>query len=146
MTTPRGVLAVDHGTKRTGFAVADPLRITAAPLEVWQGSGDAPELIDHVASLCAERDIGVFVVGMPFNMDGSEGPRAADVRAFCAKLSQRFPDATVVPWDERLTTKEAEALLREAGVAPKDRKGERDAWSALVILRDWIESGEPGLP
>lgn len=140
----RGVLAVDHGTKRTGFAVADPLRITAAPLEVWEGRGDAPELIDRVAELCAERDVGVFVVGMPFNMDGTEGGRAADVRAFCTKLAERFPTAKVIPWDERLTTKEAEALLREAGIAPKDRKSERDAWSALVILRDWLESGAPG--
>jgi putative Holliday junction resolvase len=138
-----GVIAVDHGSKRTGFAVADALRITTAPLDVWEGPGDAPELVEHIAKLCDERDVDTFVVGMPFNMDGTEGPRAADVRSFCTRLAERFPGVSVIPWDERLTTKEAESLLREAGIAPKDRKGARDAWSALVILRDWMESGEP---
>jgi putative pre-16S rRNA nuclease len=143
MPAPRAAIAIDHGAKRTGFAVADGLRITAAPLGAWHGPGDAPELVEHVARLCAERDVGTFVVGLPRNMDDSEGPRAAEVRAFARRLAERFPAVAVVLWDERLTTKEAEALLREAGRRPEERRAERDAWSALVILRDWIASGEP---
>jgi putative Holliday junction resolvase len=139
----RGAIAIDHGTRRTGFAVADPLRITAVPLATWRGAGDAPELLEHIDGLLAERDVGTLVVGLPLDMDGGEGPRAAEVRVFALRLARRFPALEVVTWDERLTTKEAEALMSEAGVARRDRRAERDAWSALVILRDWIASGEP---
>jgi putative Holliday junction resolvase len=139
----RGAIAIDHGTRRTGFAATDPLRIATTLLASWHGAGDAPELLEHIGGLLAERDVGTLVVGLPLDMDGGEGPRAAEVRAFARRLAQRFPALEVVTWDERLTTKEAEALMREAGVARRDRRGERDAWSALVILRDWIASGEP---
>ncbi|MCB9913783.1 MAG: Holliday junction resolvase RuvX [Planctomycetes bacterium] len=139
----RAVLAVDHGTKRTGFASTDPLRIATRPLEVWQGAGDDPRLVEHVARLAAERDAGVVLVGLPYNMDGTLGPRAQDVLRFARALAARLPDVAVVPRDERLSTKEAEALLREAGHHGDARKARRDSWSALVLLRDWLDAGEP---
>ena len=134
------VLAIDHGDKRVGFAVADPLRIATQALEGWRGPGD---LLDHLESLLAEREVSVLLVGLPVNMDGSDGPRAAIVRAFAEKLSARFPTQEIVLYDERLTTKAAEDLLRESGVPPKHRRERRDSASALVLLRDWIASGEP---
>lgn len=139
-----GVLAIDHGTKRTGFAVVDPLRIAAHALDTWRGPGGEAELFTFVQQLLDERDVRIFLVGMPLNMDGSEGPRAADVRAFVTRLAARFPRVKVVTWDERLTTKAAEELLRESGHHGKDARAKRDSWSALVLLRDWMESGEPG--
>lgn len=136
------VLAIDHGTKRTGFAVADPLRISLNALEPWRGAGDAPGLFEHVAAILAERSVSTFLVGMPFNMDGSEGPRAAEVRAFAERLRARFPRVALHFVDERLSTKEAEELLRESGLRGEKARALRDSFSALVLLRDWIRAGE----
>ena len=136
------VLAIDHGTKRTGFAVTDPLRITTQALETFHGSEESA-LLDHLAELCDERVVGAFVLGLPYNMDGTEGPRAAEVRAFAARLVQRFPRVRVGYQDERLSTKAAEELLKEAGLHGEDRRAKKDSMAALVILRDWIEAGEP---
>jgi len=139
-----GVLAIDHGTKRTGFAVADALRLGTFALDTFHGSGSGEELLAHVAKLCEERTIGTFLVGFPYQMDGTEGGRAADVKLFTARLGARFPRVAIVLYDERLTTKAADEMLIEAGHTGADRKARRDSWSALVLLRDWIESGEPG--
>ena len=137
------VLAIDQGTKKTGFAVADPLRIAVQPIEQVALAGESDELLDFIAGLLDERDVDTFRIGLPFNMDGTEGGRAADVRRFGSRLNERFPKVEVLYWDERLTTKEAEDLLRSAGYSGRQAKDVKDSWSALVLLRDWIESGEP---
>ena len=138
------VLAIDHGTKHTGFAATDRLRVATRALEVWHGPGDSEELVEHVARLVDERDVTVVLVGAPLNMDGSAGPRARDVERFASRLAARLPEVELVPCDERLSSKEAEQLLREAGRGPAERRELRDSWSALVLLRDWLEAGEPG--
>lgn len=146
---PRGssvtgaVLAFDHGTKRCGFAFADALRITSQALEPWRGPAPEAELFAFVEKLLSERDVRIFLVGLPLNMDGTSGGRAQDVLAFVERLKQRFPRIETITWDERLTTKAAEELLRESGHRGADARARRDSWSALVLLRDWIESGEP---
>jgi putative Holliday junction resolvase len=138
-----GVLAIDHGTKRTGFAVTDALRLAVFALDPFRGDGASTDLVEHVAGVCAERTIGVFLVGFPYDAKGQEGGRALDVRAFTERLRARFPAIEIVLYDERLTTKAAEDLLRESGLHGAERKARRDSWSALVLLRDWIDSGEP---
>ncbi|MFT5050856.1 MAG: putative Holliday junction resolvase [Chlamydiales bacterium] len=138
-----GAIGIDHGTKRTGFAVTDALRIHISPLGAFHGPGDDPGLIEHIATLLDERDVAVLVVGMPYNMDGSTGPRAESVLAFMRALSARFPKVEVLAHDERLSTKEAEELLRDSGLSAAKRRQQRDSWSALVILQDWIRAGEP---
>ncbi len=148
MSAPRarakgGVLAIDHGTKRTGFAVSDALRLGVFALEPFHGDGGGTELVEYVARLCDERAIATFLVGFPYDATGGEGGRARDVRAFTERLGARFPGTEVVLYDERLTTKAAEDLLRESGHHGSERKARRDSWSALVLLRDWIDSGEP---
>lgn len=135
-------LAIDHGTKRTGFAVTDPLRITTQALETFHGTEETA-LLERIAALCSERVVGAFVLGLPYNMDGSEGPRAAEVRAFAARLMARFPRVRIGYQDERLSTKAAEELLKEAGMHGEERRAKKDSMAALVILRDWIEAGEP---
>lgn len=141
MTRPGAVLALDLGEKKTGFAVADATRVAVHALETARLSG--PDLLEHVAELLGERDVATLLVGLPLHMDGTRGPRAAAVEAFASELRARFPAVEVVTFDERLTTKEAEDLLRRSGFRGKDAKARRDSWSALVLLRDWIESGEP---
>ncbi len=139
---PRRVaLGVDHGTRRTGFAAADASRILVTPLDPVQG-GDA-EALDAIAALCEERDVGVLVVGYPLHMDGAAGPRVAEVDAFIARAEERFPELGVVRQDERLTTREAEERLREAGYHGAQRKARKDSWSAMILLEDWIGAGEP---
>ena len=143
MERKAGVLAIDHGEKRAGFAVVDALRIATHALGGWRGPGGEMELFDHVERLLAERDVAVLLVGLPLNMDGSDGPRAVAVRGFAARLAARFPRQEVVLYDERLTTKAGEDLLREMGVPASKRREAKDSASALVLLRDWIASGEP---
>ena len=137
----RPVLAIDHGTKRTGFAVVDALRIAITPLETAHATGEA--LLRHITKLLDERDISHFVVGYPLNMDGTPGPRAADVDAFIAALRAKFPKVHIARQDERLSTKEAEARLVEAGLTGAARKARKDSWSAAVLLEDWLRAGEP---
>ncbi|MCZ6596931.1 MAG: Holliday junction resolvase RuvX [Planctomycetota bacterium] len=139
-----GVLAIDVGTKRTGFAVADPQRIVTQALGVCPFGEDSRELLDHIAGLLEERDVGTLLVGLPLDMDGREGARAQATRRFVGRLAERFPGLDVVPYDERLTTKAAEELLREVGHSGRAGRKLRDSYSALVLLRDWVVSGEPG--
>ena len=135
------VIAIDHGTKSTGFAVTDALRASLQPLAPFRGG--RAELLDHIEELAGERDVEAFVVGLPLNMRGDEGPRAKDVRGFLAELAARFPLVRVVALDERLTTKAGEELLREQGVRGARARELRDSASAVVLLRDWLASGEP---
>jgi putative Holliday junction resolvase len=90
--------------------------------------------------IISEQGVGGLVVGLPLNMDGSEGPMAAEARAFGAWLEAgtRLPVAFE---DERLSTDEAEAFLRGAGLRPSDRKKLRDSVAAAVILRSVLERG-----
>lgn len=140
---PGAVLAIDHGAKRTGFAATDPLRIATRPLELWSGPGDSPRLVQYVAELVLELGADTVLVGMPLHMDGSRGRRAAEVEGFIRRLSARLAGVSVLERDERLTTKEAEELLRAAGFDLRRMRERRDCWSALVLLRDWLEAGEP---
>jgi len=139
----RAALAIDHGSKRSGFALADALRITTAPLAPYHGPGDSPELLRAIDAILRERDVDTFLVGWPLNMDGGVGARAQAVQAFVDALRARFPKHRIIRYDERLTTKAAEELLRDADVPIAKRRELRDSFSALVLLRDWIASGEP---
>jgi putative Holliday junction resolvase len=143
MQRKAGVLAIDHGAKRAGFAVVDPLRIAAHALDGWRGRGGEPALFEHIEKLLSERDVSTLLLGLPLDMDGGEGPRAAEVRAFAARLAARFPELEIVLYDERLTTKAAEEMLRGMDLGRGERRARRDSFSALVILKDWLASGEP---
>ena len=141
------VLAIDHGTKRTGFAVVDALRVAPCPLAICSAPGDSTELLEHVSGLMRERHVARLLVGLPLGADGSEGSRAADVRRFAERLAQHLrPEFGAVPVtfiDEHLTSKEADRMLVEAGYRGARRKERRDSWSALVMLTAWLEEGEP---
>jgi putative Holliday junction resolvase len=138
-----GILAIDPGVKKSGFAFSDRLRISMRPLEYLRTEGVEERLLKHIAELRAELDISTLLVGMPYHMNGEEGERAKDVRRLIEVLRARFPDLAVHAYDERLTTKEAESRLREAGYRVKEIMQRKDSMSALVLLEDWIESGEP---
>lgn len=133
-----GVLAIDYGDKKCGFASTDALRIAREPLGVLRHEGREEDLFLHLERLLAERDIDTLIVGLPLHMDGRPGARAETVLAFSARLRARFPALSVEEWDERLTSKEAESRLRALGRTGREIRAERDSWSALVLLEDWL--------
>ena len=135
----------DSHTKSSSFLEPNTMganTITEVKVDAVTATGDA--LTRHIAKLLEERDVAHFVVGYPLNMDGTPGPRARDVDAFIATLETRFPRVKVVRQDERLTTKEAESRLVEAGHKGDARKARKDSWSAAILLEDWLRAGEPG--
>lgn len=136
-------VAVDLGDKRTGLAVGDSVTGLVSPLEVAEVSvsergGEA--LLDTVARAIDEQigaAAGELVVGLPVNMDGTEGPRAKLVRALGERLGKRT-GRTVHYQDERLTSSEADWSMARTGLTRKRKKERRDALAAAAILRDFL--------
>ncbi len=132
------VLGVDFGDRRTGVAVSDDSRTIAFPRETLE-CPRVEQAAAAVARLAAAEQVAEIVVGLPVNMDGSRGPRAARTEEFLAELARR----TAVPlrrWDERLSTKVAEAVLIEAGTSRAKRRGVVDKLAAQVILQNYLDA------
>ena len=138
------VLCIDHGARRIGLAWSDPLLMMAHPGEVMQ-SRSWKEDLAYLQALCADKEVGLVVVGLPRNMDGSEGPQARIVKEFAAKLAVGL-GFEVVTWDERLSSLEADGILDEQGLRRGTRKGRqrrkaaRDAIAASLILASFLEA------
>lgn len=133
-------LGIDVGRARIGVALADEVLRTARPLRVVERRGDVPDLA-VLAELAAEFEVTQAVVGLPLNMDGSEGPSADFARRFAAKLGSAL-NVPVVLHDERLSTFEAESRLRDRGIPAREQRSQIDAEAAAVILQDWLD-GSP---
>ena len=132
-------LAVDYGGKRTGLAVCDPLGIAAHPLSAVV-STDLDETVAAILREVSDRQVVRLLVGIPYLPDGREGEQVQNVRVFLDALRRRLPEGMeVLERDERHTTKEAEALLREAGLDPRKHKDKIDSLAAVVILREWLD-------
>ena len=144
-------LCIDLGDKRTGLALGDAITRIVSPLDVLevpidQRGGEA--LLDAIAA--AIRDHlgdspyakGELVVGLPLNMDGSEGPRAKLVRAFADRLAQRCPRPLHFQ-DERLSSADADWHMARSGLTHKQKKLRRDALAAAAILRDYLAALAP---
>lgn len=129
------VLGIDHGSVRVGLAISDELGIFAMPLEVVP----LASALTRIAELVQQRKIGMIVLGMPRNMDGSYGPKTEEVRRFAEKLKTKV-SIEIRFWDERLTTLGAERALREADVSSKKRKEVIDQLAAQQILEGFLES------
>ncbi len=131
------VLAIDYGDARTGVAVSDPLGLLAGETFVitqW----DPEKLADQLAQAARDRGAETLVLGLPKNMDGTEGPRAERSRALKALLEAR--GMNVVLWDERRTTVDAHRILRENGKKEKKHKAVVDAVAAALILEGYLGS------
>ena len=135
---PRGVLiGIDLGTKTIGVARSDPDRRLATGIETIARknfSADAQRLL----ALAAERSATGFVLGLPINMDGSEGPRAQSTRAFARNLAARVA-VPLAFWDERLSTQAVERQLIEADVTRKRRAEVIDRMAAAYILQGALD-------
>ena len=130
-------LGIDVGRARIGLALADGVLRTARPLRVLERRGDVPDLA-VIAEVAAEYEVTEAVVGLPLNMDGTEGGSAAFARRFAARLGEALK-IPVALQDERLSTFEAESRLRERGLSVKESRAQVDAEAAAVILQDWLD-------
>ncbi len=131
-------LAVDLGAKRTGIAAGDDVTRLVQPVEVLQVPR-GPALMDALAKAVDRHGPDALVLGIPINMDGTEGAAAKDVRAFAAELVART-GLPVHLQDERLTSFEADARMAQSGRTHKQKKELRDALAAAAILEDWLDA------
>jgi len=130
-------LGLDVGRARIGLALADDVLRTARAHRTVPRHGDDADL-DAIAAVASEFEVTRAVVGLPLNMDGTEGGSARMARAFAARLGTRL-GVPVELQDERLSTFEASTRLRDQGLSARDQKGLIDAEAAAVILQGWLD-------
>lgn len=130
-------LAIDYGDRRIGLAVSDLLGITAQPVGYITVNGDR-DALRQLVKYVKEYQVEKFVLGLPKNMDGSEGPRVEKTRAFAEKLQGDFPQIPIAFYDERMTTIVAERAL--IGMNVKKKEGKKDMLSAAIILQGYLET------
>ena len=131
------VMGIDYGDARTGIAISDAEGLLVGQTRVishW----DTEEMAKQAASLAAQTGVERLVVGLPRNMDGTEGSRAQLCRAFADRLHELTGLETVM-WDERRTTVDAHRILTQAGKHGKKRKQVVDAVAASLILEGYLE-------
>ena len=127
-------LCIDLGDKRTGLAVCDSDEIIASPIGVIEGGGN---LSDQVLKTIQQYGAEAVVLGLPLNMDGSEGDRAAVVRKFARELSEKI-EIPIFFQDERLSSYSAQNRLSRTGLTHKKKKNRMDAIAAAEILKEFI--------
>ncbi len=140
------MLGIDAGERRVGVAMSDELRLLASPLTVLdrRPHGLAP-VLDALAAIVHKEHVRAMVIGLPLNADGSVGPQARRAQEF-ARVAERVVGVPVSLWDERLSTREAEAIVRAQGrnVRRLRQRGELDAVAAAAILQDYLDHHAPG--
>ena len=137
------LLGLDYGSKTVGVAASDALGLTVQPVEtiVRKEETKLRRTLARIETLCREMEIGEVVVGLPLNMDDSEGERAQLARAFGLAV-ERQTGLPVRYEDERLTTREADGILEETGRPKKDRKAVIDQLAAVLILESFMARKE----
>ena len=130
------IMGIDFGDARTGLAVSDEMNILVG--DAWTLNQRKPELVaEEIAAEAAKRGVQRLVLGLPKNMDGSEGPRAEKCREFAELLGTKT-DLPIVMWDERRSSIEAHAILHANGKKEKKRRKTVDAVAASLILEGYL--------
>lgn len=132
-------MALDYGRRRIGVAASDPLRVVAQPRGVVHAGLPPVEPGEALLERVRELEPAVIVVGVPLHMDGSEGDMALEAREFARRLGAAT-GIEIVARDERLTTVEAERMIRALDLPKRKRedRGLRDAMAAVVLLEDYL--------
>ncbi|MHC4068577.1 MAG: Holliday junction resolvase RuvX [Planctomycetota bacterium] len=129
-------LAIDYGNKRTGLATCDPNETIATPLTVLTTSEDLP---NKIAQIMETENADAVIIGLPINMDGSEGFQAKRVRQFAEQLERQL-NMTIHFQDERLSTFGAQEKLGQTDLSKKKKGSRLDAVAAAQILQDFLEA------
>lgn len=131
------ILAIDYGTKRTGIAVSDPLRLIAGGLETVPTHGLMPWLKQYMAA----EDVDIIVVGKPSRLDGTPSESFAHIKPFFVRLQREFPDKEIAWQDERFTSAIAQRAIIDGGVRKMARRDKSlvDKVSAAIILESYMD-------
>lgn len=132
------IIAIDLGTKRTGLAVTDPLRMLANPMETIETSG----LLAYLKAYFAKEEVDTIVLGLPIRLNGKDNEMTPKVMEMKGKLEQEFPSKKIELIDERFTSKMAMQSMISMGSKKKDRRekaGNLDKVSAAIILQSYLE-------
>ncbi len=132
------ILAIDLGTKRTGLAVTDSLKMLANPLETIETG----KLLEYIKTYCAKEEVDTLVLGYPTRLDGSSNEMTPRVISMKDRLEKEFPDKKIALIDERFTSKMAMQSMIAMGSKKKDRKekaGNLDKVSAAIILQSYLD-------
>ncbi len=132
------ILAIDHGTVRMGIAVSDELKMISLPLEVVPAV-PFKAFLARVRAIIREKEVEQIIVGMPRNMNGTYGTSAMKVRQFIIVLKEAVA-VPIMPWDERLTSAQANRVLDEAHVSHDKRKRAVDMMAAGILLQSYLDS------
>jgi len=132
------ILGIDYGRARIGLSLSDPLGITAQPLAVIRVESQK-DAVERVAGVVAEHGVERIVLGLPLNMNGTEGPMVGEVRAFAVVLEKKT-GLKPVEWDERLTSSEALSALGQGERSWRKMKEKMDAVAAQFLLQSHLDS------
>lgn len=132
------ILGIDYGDKRIGLALSDPMEIIAGALGTYNATGDDDADAEYIVETAAKNDVKLIVMGLPKNMDGSEGERATKVCRF-GEILEGKSGLKVVYKDERLSSVSANRVLDEANVHWKKRKNVVDTMAAQIILQSYLD-------
>ena len=144
MSSHGRLLGIDFGDVRIGLAICDAAQVIASPLATYvraDAEGDAR----FFQQLVMSESVAGLVVGLPIHLDGREGEKAAQARAFGRWLAE-ITKLPVVFWDERFTTVDAERALLDAGLTNRRRKARRDRVAAQIMLQAYLDAGCPKDP
>ena len=132
-------LSLDVGDKTVGIAVSDPLGLTAQGVKTVLRTSNKKDIAE-IGELISQYEVEKLIIGLPKNMNGTEGERCEIVRNFAAKISAAYPEVEQIFWDERLSTVAAEKSLIAADVSRKKRKKVIDKMAAVYILQGYLDS------
>jgi putative Holliday junction resolvase len=132
------ILGLDVGSKRIGLAISDPLGITAQGIETLQRQNKRLDFA-QLERIIREYQVAEIVMGLPLRMSGAEGTQAEKMQAFAEEIRRRFK-LPVHLWDERLSSAQANRLLRETDMSIKRRGQVVDQMAAVLILQSWMDA------
>ena len=135
---PSRVLGLDVGSKRIGVAISDPLGITAQGLDTILRKNKRLDF-DELAKVIQQYAVSEIVIGYPLRLSGAEGTQSEKMQLFADDMRRQF-GVPVHLWDERLTSSQANRILREADLSIKKRAGAVDRMAAMLILQSWMEA------
>lgn len=134
-------MAIDWGRRRVGVAISDPSATLARPLPTLDGSSPK-RLVQELSAVASREEVETIVVGLPMNMDGTEGESAIAARSMAASLMEKLPSVKLVFVDERLSSREAREILIEHGERTQKKSGRVDQVAAALLLQSYLDGLE----